>query len=389
MNTLGGWELIEPKLGQGGQGTVHRARRPERVVRIENARRDLLRAIENLAAVVPTPDREDRLNDFIATIGELTRPDSPTEIGALKQFDIPADVSDEAKTAEERFKREVEALTSINHPGILKLLDKNVAERWFVTEYHPGGTLAQHIDRYKGDALSALKAFSSIVDAVAEIHNEGYVHRDIKAENVFIAADGRLVLGDFGIVFFEHGDRTRLTATFEKAGTTMWMAPWAVTGRRVDDVNATFDVFPLGKLLWTMVAGERYLPVYQTHRGEGYKLRDRFPDRIGMEEINSILDKCVVLQERECLQDAGQLRKQVDAVIQDLEAANRPELDEVILKSPTRRFGIRLTAIDFQIQATPLRRDDSGKWVERGESGPVGIRWTPDPNGFLHRLPGH
>jgi serine/threonine protein kinase len=123
----------------------------------------------------------------------------------------------------QRLEREIEVLKSVQDPGILRLIDANVSERWFVSEYHPGGSLAHYTDRYRGDALSALKAFRSVVEGVAVLHEKGCVHRDIKPSNVFIAADGRLVLGVFGVVFFEDQDRTRITSSFEKVGSrTGW-----------------------------------------------------------------------------------------------------------------------------------------------------------------------
>jgi hypothetical protein len=44
------------------------------------------------------------------------------------------------------------------------------------------------------------------------------------------------------------------------------MAPWAHVGTRVDDVGPTFDIFPLGKLLWAMISGGRVLPLYASER---------------------------------------------------------------------------------------------------------------------------
>jgi serine/threonine protein kinase len=124
--------------------------------------------------------------------------------------------------------------------------------------------------------------FRLIVEAVAELHNRGYVHRDIKSKNLFIASDGRPVLGDFGIVAFEDDAHTRVTEEFERVGSRDWMAPWAHTGLRVDDVRPSFDVFPLGKLPWVMISGRPILPSYQTHRRTGFELDRIFPDRPGM-----------------------------------------------------------------------------------------------------------
>jgi len=323
---------------------------------------------------------------FIPSMSELSRPDDlATELGTLKEFDIPSDGSPEAKAAVHRFEREVEALRSIQHPGILRLIEANVTDRWLVTEYHPGGTLANARSRYQGDALSALKAFRSIVDAVAELHKKGYVHRDIKSNNVFIAADGRLVLGDFGIVFFEDPQRTRLTDEYEKVGTRDWMAPWAHIGVRVDDVRATFDVFPLGKLLWTMVSGQRILPPYYTHLSPGFKLEEMFPGRPGIEQVNSILDKCLATEEQNCLQSASPLHDMVVGAIETLE--RNTTCQQIMLVAPDGKFGVRVTASRFQLNATPVQRNEKGEWAPVEDAqGPIGSRWQLQQDGSLHRF---
>jgi len=79
--------------------------------------------------------------------------------------------------------------------------------------------------------------------------------------NIFIARDGRLVLGDFGIVFFE-GNTDRITESLERVGTRDWMPPWAHTGLRIDDVKPTFDVSCLGRVLWAMLSGRDFLPFW-------------------------------------------------------------------------------------------------------------------------------
>jgi serine/threonine protein kinase len=116
---------------------------------------------------------------------------------------------------------------------VLKLLRSNVGERFIVTEYHECGTLDKHLNCYRGDALAALQAFGKLVDGVLEIHKLGAIHRDIKPENIFVTASGDLVLGDFGIVFFEAGER--LTKTYgERVGSHYWMAPWAYDNVRLE-----------------------------------------------------------------------------------------------------------------------------------------------------------
>jgi serine/threonine protein kinase len=388
METFGGWELIEPPLGRGGQGTVYKARFPQRTVAIANARtrvRDAIWRLSNSERITPKPDDEVELNNLVSSMNELSRPDDPArELGALKKFDIPSDGSPEAVATVHRLEREVEALRAIQHPGILRLIAANPDERWFVTEYHSGGTLAAVQSRYKGDALSALRAFRTIVEAVAELHKKGYVHRDIKSKNVFIATNGNLVLGDFGIVFFEDEQHTRITEQDERVGSRDWMAPWAHTGVRVDEVRPTFDVFPLGKLLWTMLSGRQILPPYFTHRSPGFGLEEIFPGRPGMDQVNSILDKCIVIYEQDCLQNASPLHDMVVSAIGTLEQVTT--VQQIVLAAAGGDFRVQVTASQFQLNAVPLRRNRNGEWVpEESAQSPL-ARWRLEPNGGFIRI---
>jgi serine/threonine protein kinase len=391
MSTFGGWEKIEPALGRGGQGTVYKARSPQRTAQVATARTKLRDAITNLANLErtsPRPDENAELSQLISSVSSLVRPDDiSSELGALKVLDIPGDSRLEAAAAVHRFEQEVEALKSIQHSGILRLIDSSINEKWLITEFHAGGSLGADRNRtlYKGDALSALKAFRSIVEAVAELHQKGYVHRDIKPHNVFVASDGRLVLGDFGIVFFDQQDRTRLTEQYERVGSRDWMAPWAHTGTRIDDVKPTFDVFPLGKLLWVMVSGQRILPPYYTHRDPEYALEKMFPGDRGVEQVNSILDKCLDKNERNCLQSAVPLKQLVDEAIESLEQTST--LGEITLEAPGGDFRVRISATRFQLVATPFLRNQKGEWVaQQGVEGLINSRWQLEPNGTFRRF---
>ena len=99
-----------------------------------------------------------------------------------------------------------------------------------------------------------------LVEAVAALHEVKIIHRDIKPDNIFVTDNG-LVLGDFGIAHLEDKDNTRVSETYENVGSRDWMPPWAM-GMRLDDVRPTFDVFGLGKVLWSMVSGKSKLRLW-------------------------------------------------------------------------------------------------------------------------------
>jgi serine/threonine protein kinase len=320
-----GWQIIEP-LGEGGQGKVYKARSPERVRGIRNSRIEItreLRNIRDLAADEPLPEA---VSKYIVDIGG---PDPPEQLGALKIFKIPDGNVQEKSKAFARLQAEVKALMDLTHPAILRLLHAPhmaAEEHFIVTEYHSNGTLNQHLARFRGHALESLEAFRPLVEGIVAIHGKGAIHRDIKTQNIFVAADGRLVLGDFGIVFFRDATGTRFTETYgERVGSHYWMAPWAYEPVRLESVRPSLDIFPLAKVLWSMIAG-RDGPPFQDYAHRDYNLEILFAGNPAMPVINGILSKCIVRDEENCLESADEMLKVVDSAMDEIRhAGQRPK----------------------------------------------------------------
>lgn len=315
MTKFGGWQPSVPPLGKGGQGTVYLATRPERV----QQRNDL--AQQAIAANpwelrLNSEERPERVKKLAPALYEYARPNDASEVGALKVFDIPDDDPQEAQQAFARLRNEIAVLRH-HRPGLIKLLDANEAERWMVTEYMPHRTLAEHHDRFRGNALGALKAFRSLVQTVADLHDNKTIHRDIKPANIFLTVDGDLVLGDFGLVFLPD-QRVRPTTTTERVGPRDYMPPWCDLGIRVDDVRENADVYMLGKLLWCMVSGRLKLP-REYHKRASHDLTVMFKHDPSMNVINDIIGQCVVEEEHDCLQSGRKLLEVVDESLPILE----------------------------------------------------------------------
>ena len=208
MANYDGWELTGETIGEGGQGRVYKARSPERVHRLRENKERITRLIHREAL----KDDPSTQAEYAREIVEAGTPDPLGAIGALKVFTIPNDSAD-GEQAVARLESEALALKKIVHPAVLKLLHCNIDHRFIVTEYHPEGPLSspRNLNRYKGDVVSALEAFLTLVEGVHEIHQHGAIHRDIKPDNIFVSSTGNLVLGDFGIVFHAEGDRRTRT----------------------------------------------------------------------------------------------------------------------------------------------------------------------------------
>jgi hypothetical protein len=91
------------------------------------------------------------------------------------------------------------------------------------------------------------------------------------------------------------------------------MPPW-YQGRRIEEIRSDFDVFALGKTLWSMVSGEQRLPFWYFKDPE-FDLETKFPEDPDMHHVNALLAKCVVERATACLADARELLREIDAIL--------------------------------------------------------------------------
>lgn len=321
------WE-IESELGQGGQGKVYRVLDTTKVLPKEQLRKRLEAAFREFGSSVSFAETgPQKFEEFCVSLKETLSREKTPHRGALKVLHNSADARD-PHLADERLNREITAMQSVKHPNLVEILDSKPADRWYVSRYYSGGVLIDHLDRFKGNVVGALQAFRGLVAGVAELHKGKMVHRDIKPQNIFIANRGDLVLGDFGLVFFEDDQHTRLSATLENVGTRDWMPPWAM-GMRIEDIRSTFDVFSLGKVLWALISGKKVLQLWYFDRPQ-FDVEKLFPDAPHIGLVRSIFEKCIVQDENDCLQSADQLLVEVDRVISQIQRGGTRLGDNIV-----------------------------------------------------------
>ena len=303
------WEEIEP-IGEGGQGKVIRVL-DRRSVKLDLYA--LTDAISRLGTVgLPREEKPKILNQIRKEIVRIFQAENPMNHGALKILHAPNEARN-FEDAETRLNREIEAMAQADHPNLLKVLYHDIEEKWFVSKYYPNGTLKCRSGDFTGQVGNSLNAVRPLVEGVATLHGNNLVHRDIKPDNIFISEKNQLILGDFGLVFFMDRELTRLTDTFENAGSSDWMPLWA-TRMRLEYVRPSFDVFSLGKTIWSMVSNTPILPLWYHRRSEN-DLEKKFPDRAEMALLNDLLDKCIVENEADCLDNAGLLLEKIDSLL--------------------------------------------------------------------------
>jgi serine/threonine protein kinase len=310
MNYSDRWRIIGD-LGEGGQGKVYRVCKLE--PKLEEACVKTLMAITGISSM---EERRKQLHDFIRPLSELLKLEDPAHQGALKVLHEAKDARD-ANLASDRIKREIEVMSENLHPNLIEILEVAPDSTWYVSKFYQRGTLAEKRGMFKGNFRKALKAIRPLVEAVGTLHKKGYVHRDIKPKNIFVDSNNQPILGDFGLIYFEDDQRTRISATYENVGSRDWMPGWAM-GIRIDEVKPTFDVFSLGKLLWSMVSGKRILRLWYFKNDE-FNVEKLFPDSRTIKFANPLFEKCIVEHEKDCIRDANILLSEIDDILEKID----------------------------------------------------------------------
>lgn len=336
------WEVLR-RVGRGGQGIVYEVKDAP----VESTP-SLSRLNQFLREAVGSTEYSAELSGTHAFVNELRVALDPDRrpTAALKEL-LPLDDAVNPLTAVARMTEEVAALRAVNHPALIKVLDEKLAERWFVTEFFHNGPYGEKLSLYRGNTLGALRAFRPLVDATAALHRADIVHRDIKPDNIFIADSGHLVLGDCGLAI-KLLKKERLTLTYENVGTRDYQPAWSYSAR-LQDVNPTFDVFSLGKLLWAMISGRPSFPLWYFD-DPPHDLRALVSDR-NTHFVHRFLGKCVVQHEKQCsFKSASEMLEEIDTLIHAIETGSQ-------VPSLHRAMSCRFCGIGNYIESEPVIND--------------------------------
>ena len=156
----------------------------------------------------------------------------------------------------ERFLREIDVASKLNHPHIVPIFAAGEAAGlfYYVMPYVEGESLRHRLRRERRlDLETALHFVRDVADALAFAHAQGIIHRDIKPENILLAGEHAIV-ADFGIArAISAAGNTALTQTGQSIGSPGYMSPEQALGLPVDQRS---DVYSLGCVLFETLAGE-------------------------------------------------------------------------------------------------------------------------------------
>jgi peptide/nickel transport system substrate-binding protein len=154
----------------------------------------------------------------------------------------------------EHFQQEAQTIAKLTHPSIVRILDYNVQEGvpFLVMEYAPNGSLRQ---RYSKNSVVPLPQVVSLVKQVVAAlqyaHDQKFIHRDVKPENMLLGRQQEVLLSDFGLAALAHSSAS--LSMQEAVGTLPYIAPEQIEGHP----RAASDQYALAVVVYEWLCGSR------------------------------------------------------------------------------------------------------------------------------------
>ena len=177
---------------------------------------------------------------------------------------------------EKRFRREVEILSGLEHPNILRLLDHGTLDQYglfLVTPFVNGETLRARLRREKQLTVrNAISIIQQIASALDYAHGRGVIHRDIKPANILLP-ESSVIVADFGISRAMATEQSpQITVSGVSVGTPEYMSPEQIGATLTLDARS--DIYSLGCVAYEMLSGRppftgrSYVEVFAKHRND-------------------------------------------------------------------------------------------------------------------------
>lgn len=296
-----------------------------------------------------------------------------------------------------RFKREVDATTSLSHPGIVSVYshgETSTGAPYLVMEFVDGRSLSDILDRRKTiDPARAFDVFIQLCEAIEHAHNYRILHRDLKPSNILIKEDEHgnefVKLVDFGIAKILSAAShtgTQVTQTGEIFGTPDYMSPEQCQG---DDIDVRSDIYSLGCIMYEVFSGK---PPFQgsnpvkTILGHINKPAEPIKNKSVPATLNTVLMHCLEKDPANRYQSISELGKDLRLVANGQPPAQQWKAD---LNKGIRYVLLTLClvlAIAAQLTAAVIKNTNQ-KTIPVSAVAPIKIdQVTPVHKGTVHAI---
>ncbi len=276
------------------------------------------------------------------------------------------------KSFYQRFLREAEAASQIEHPHILSIYAYGEHEGlpYIVMPYMPGGTLSEYIQRHGPLSLEEARRYlTQVASALDYAHSEGYVHCDVKPANILLDGQGNAALSDFGIVRWKQSEQAagegekdaKKPGREALMGTPDYVSPEQALGESLDGRS---DIYSLGATLYALLTGA---PPFKADSPIALALMHvhEAPTPVGLlradvtPQIDFVISKALAKWPEERFQTAGAFALAFGLAVREAEEAAQVSLKRPAkLEVPNPRTPTPLTALPASaepvVQIKPL-----------------------------------
>ena len=217
-----------------------------------------------------------------------------------------------------RFRREAEAVASLDHPNILPIHEVSESEEglpFFSMKYATGGSLRAAAPTLHAKPRECVRVMAKVARGIAYAHDKGVLHRDLQPGNILLDGNGEPMVSDFGLAKWLD-QNSDLTRTLETLGTPGYIAPEQAECRTAD-LTSGADIYSLGAILFYLLTGRPPFVgpnvlsvIYQAAATPTPRLRSLAPslDR----DLETIVARCLDPDPNARYQSAGALAEDLE-----------------------------------------------------------------------------